>query len=105
MKRIGIGLSDFKELIEENYYYADKTDMIGDILDDRAMVTLFTRPRRFGKTLNMSMMKYFFEIENTEENKNTKLSLPTLKIIITGSEYGYRREDGIYVIPIGCLKD
>lgn len=64
-----IGISDFKTVIEENYYYADKTDMIGDILDDRAMVTLFTRPRRFGKTLNMSMMKYFFEIENTEENK------------------------------------
>ena len=65
-----IGISDFKTVIEEKYYYADKTDMIGDILDDRAMVTLFTRPRRFGKTLNMSMMKYFFEIENTEENKN-----------------------------------
>ena len=64
-----IGISDFKTVIEENYYYADKTDMIGDILDDRVMVTLFTRPRRFGKTLNMSMMKYFFGIENTEENK------------------------------------
>ena len=64
-----IGISDFKTVIEENYYYVDKTDMIGDILDDRAMVTLFTRPRRFGKTLNMSMMKYFFGIENTEENK------------------------------------
>ena len=64
-----IGISDFKTIIEEKYYYADKTDMIGDILDDKAMVTLFTRPRRFGKTLNMSMMKYFFEIENTEENK------------------------------------
>lgn len=64
-----IGISDFKTVIEENYYYADKTDMIGDILDDRVMVTLFTRPRRFGKTLNMSMMKYFFEIENAEENK------------------------------------
>ena len=64
-----IGISDFKTVIEENYYYVDKTDMIGDILDNRVMVTLFTRPRRFGKTLNMSMMKYFFEIENTEENK------------------------------------
>ena len=64
-----IGISDFKTVIEENYYYADKTDMIGDILDDRVMITLFTRPRRFGKTLNMSMMKYFFEIANAEENK------------------------------------
>lgn len=68
-RSLPIGISDFKTVIEENYYYADKTDMIGDILDDRAMVTLFTRPRRFGKTLNMSMMKYFFGIENAEENK------------------------------------
>ena len=48
-----IGISDFKTVIEENYYYVDKTDMIGDIFDDRARETLFTRPRRFGKTLNM----------------------------------------------------
>ena len=68
-KPLPIGIDDFKTIIEEDYYYADKTDMIGNILDDRVMVTLFTRPRRFGKTLNMSMMKYFFEIENTEENK------------------------------------
>lgn len=44
-------------------------------------------------------------IDCSEPSKNTKLSLPTLKIIVTGSEYGYRREDGVFVIPIGCLKD
>ena len=68
MKRIGIGLSDFKELIEENYYYFDKTKFIDEIVKDGAKVKLFTRPRRFGKTLNMSMLKYFFDVEKKEEN-------------------------------------
>ena len=69
MKRIPIGLSDFKELIEENYYYFDKTKFIDEIIKDGAKVKLFTRPRRFGKTLNMSMLKYFFDVENKEENR------------------------------------
>ena len=63
MKRIGIGLSDFKELIEEDFYYFDKTKFIDEIVKDGAKVKLFTRPRRFGKTLNMSMLKYFFDVE------------------------------------------
>ena len=69
MKRIGIGLSDFKHLIEEDFYYFDKTKFIDEIIKDGAQVKLFTRPRRFGKTLNMSMLKYFFDIKNKEENK------------------------------------
>ena len=69
MKRIPIGLSDFKELIEENYYYFDKTKFIDEVIKDGAKVKLFTRPRRFGKTLNMSMLKNFFDIEKKEENR------------------------------------
>ncbi|EAA23979.1 hypothetical protein [Fusobacterium vincentii ATCC 49256] len=69
MKRIGIGLSDFKELIEEDFYYFDKTKFIDEIIQDGAKVKLFTRPRRFGKTLNMSMLKYFFDVEKKEENR------------------------------------
>ena len=69
MKRIPIGLSDFKELIEENFYYFDKTKFIDEIVKDGAKVKLFTRPRRFGKTLNMSMLKYFFDIKESEENR------------------------------------
>ena len=69
MKRIPIGLSDFKELIEENYYYFDKTKFIDGVIKDGAKVKLFTRPRRFGKTLNMSMLKNFFDIEKKEENR------------------------------------
>ena len=68
MKRIGIGVSDFKKIIEENYYYFDKTKFIDEIVKDGAEVKLFTRPRRFGKTLNMSMLKYFFDVEKKEEN-------------------------------------
>ena len=66
MKRIGIGLSDFKELVEDNYYYFDKTKFIDEVVKDGAKVKLFTRPRRFGKTLNMSMLKYFFDIKEAE---------------------------------------
>jgi len=69
MKRIPIGLSDFKHLIEEDFYYFDKTKFIDEIIQDGAQVKVFTRPRRFGKTLNMSMLKYFFDIKEAEKNK------------------------------------
>ncbi|WP_339014557.1 ATP-binding protein [Fusobacterium animalis] len=69
MKRIPIGLSDFKHLIEEDFYYFDKTNFIEQVIQDGAQVKLFTRPRRFGKTLNMSMLKYFFDIKEAEENR------------------------------------
>ena len=69
MKKIPIGIDDFKKIRENNIYYADKTKYIEKILVDTSKVKLFTRPRRFGKTLNMSMLKYFFDIKNKEENK------------------------------------
>ena len=69
MKRLAIGVSDFKKIIEEDFYYFDKTKFIEEVINDGSEVKLFTRPRRFGKTLNMSMLKYFFDIENKEENK------------------------------------
>ena len=68
-KPLPIGIDDFKTIIEDDYYYADKTKMIESLLDDGARVTLFTRPRRFGKTLNMSMLNYFFNLKNKEENR------------------------------------
>ena len=68
-KKLPIGLSDFKDMIEKNYYYFDKSELIENILEDGSIVKLFTRPRRFGKTLNMSMLKYFFDVKNREENK------------------------------------
>ena len=69
MKRLAIGVSDFKHLIEEDFYYFDKTKFIEEVIKDGSQVKLFARPRRFGKTLNMSMLKYFFDIKNREENK------------------------------------
>ncbi|WP_299575859.1 AAA family ATPase [uncultured Leptotrichia sp.] len=69
MKRLPIGISDFRYLIEEDYYYFDKTNFIDEIIKDGSQVKLFTRPRRFGKTLNMSMLKYFFDIKEAKENK------------------------------------
>ena len=72
MKRIPIGLSDFKHLIEEDFYYFDKTKFIDEIIQDGAQVKLFTRPRRFGKTLNISMLKYFFDVGNNK-HENRKL--------------------------------
>ena len=69
MKRLAIGVSDFKKIIEGDFYYFDKTKFIEEVINDGSEVKLFTRPRRFGKTLNMSMLKYFFDVENNEENK------------------------------------
>ena len=64
MKRLPIGIEDFKELIEKEYYYVDKTMFIKNVLEEK--VGLYTRPRRFGKTLNMSTLYYFFSIKQKE---------------------------------------
>lgn len=65
-KKLPIGISDYKELISEGYYYVDKTDFIRQIIEDGSKITLLPRPRRFGKTLNLSTLRYFFE--KTEGN-------------------------------------
>ena len=98
MKRIGIGLSDFKHLIEEDFYYYDKTKFIDEIIKDGAQVKLFTRPRRFGKTLNMSMLKYFFDIKEAEENRKL---FKNLYIEKTESF----KEQGQYPVIFLSLKD
>lgn len=69
MKKIPIGVDNFKKLITDDYFYIDKTKFIEDISNDGAEVKLFTRPRRFGKTLNMSMLKTFFDVREAEENR------------------------------------
>ena len=65
-KRIPIGIEFYKTMIEGNYYYVDKTLLVKEILEKGASVSLFTRPRRFGKTLAMTMLKAFFEDERDE---------------------------------------
>lgn len=61
-KKLPVGIEDFEEIRREGFYYIDKTGLIRDLLNSWGKVNLFTRPRRFGKTLNMSMLKCFFEI-------------------------------------------
>lgn len=60
--RLPVGIDQFEKLREGGYYYVDKTELIEQVIEEGCEVTLFTRPRRFGKTLNMSMLRYFFEI-------------------------------------------
>lgn len=67
LKKLPIGIEDFEKLRKNRFYYVDKTGMIRELLQNPAEVTLFTRPRRFGKSLNMSMLKYFFEPEGDKE--------------------------------------
>ncbi|MBW6411026.1 AAA family ATPase, partial [Clostridium weizhouense] len=83
LKPLPIGVDNFEKLITREYYYIDKTLLIKDLLDNKADVNLFTRPRRFGKTLNMSMLQYFFE---KREEDNSYL-FKNLNIMKEGEEY------------------
>ena len=97
-KPLPIGIDDFKTIIEADYYYADKTKMIESLLDDGAGVTLFTRPRRFGKTLNMSMLNYFFNLKNKEENRKLFENLYI-------SKSKYMNQQGEYPVIYLSFKD
>ena len=97
-KAVPVGIEDFKELIQDGYYYVDKTLLIVEMLMNRPKVTLFTRPRRFGKTLNMSMLKYFFDVKDKEENKKL---FENLKIY----DSEYMGEQGRYPVVFISLKD
>lgn len=64
-KRIPIGIENYKEMLDKNYYYADKTLLIKELIDAGTNVTLFMRPRRFGKTLTLNMLKTFLNVSGT----------------------------------------
>ena len=97
-KGIGVGIEDFRKIIREGCYYFDKTNYIEELLKDKTVIKLFTRPRRFGKTLNMSTLKYFFDIKNAEENRKLFKDL-----YIEKSEYF--KEQGQYPVIFITLKD
>ena len=83
-----IGIDNFKKIIDGNYYFIDKTWLIKELLDKKSAVTLFTRPRRFGKTLNMSMIQYFLEdTGNAERNAENRKLFYGLKIMDAGESY------------------
>ena len=93
-----IGISDYR-LASTEYYYIDKTMMIKDFLDERPMVSLFTRPRRFGKTLNMDMLRTFFE----KTDKDTSVYFKDKKIWACGNKY--REYQGKYPVIFLSFKD
>ena len=97
-KGIGLGIDDFRQIIKEDCYYFDKTNWIEELLKDRSQTKLFTRPRRFGKTLNMSTLKYFFDAKNAKENRKLFKDL-----YIEKSEYF--KEQGQYPVIFISLKD
>ena len=97
-KGIGLGIDDFRKIIKEDCYYFDKTNWIEELLKDRTQIKLFTRPRRFGKTLNISTLKYFFDVKNAEENRKLFKDL-----YIEKSEYF--KEQGQYPVIFISLKD
>ena len=97
MKKIPIGVENFKEIITNNYYYVDKTKSIERILNDGSKIKLFTRPRRFGKTLNMSTIKHFFDIKNNEENRKLFNNLDIEKSV-------YIKEQGQYPVIFVSMK-
>ena len=99
MKGIGIGESDFKGLRIKDNYYIDKTLYIKHIIDNQSRVILVTRPRRFGKTLNMSTLRYFFDCEK----KDTSKLLEGLKIMEQGEKYTSKL--GAYPCIYITLKD
>ncbi|HEY4534189.1 MAG TPA: AAA family ATPase, partial [Fusobacterium sp.] len=98
VKLLPIGITDFSKIIQNEYYYIDKTDLIAEILQYGVEVTLFTRPRRFGKTLNMSMLQYFWDIQNAEESRKL---FRGLKI----ENSPYMAEQGKYPIIYLSFKD
>ena len=99
MYNIGIGISDFKMLRLRKNYYIDKTMYIKHIIDNQAGVILVTRPRRFGKTLNMSMLKYYFDCNS----KDSKELFEGLKIM--QQDEAYTSKQGYYPVIYLTLKD
>ena len=95
-----IGIEDFRELVGEGYYFVDKTRFLRDLLESRGKVTLVTRPRRFGKTLTLSMLQYFFDVENAEENRKLFRGLD-----IERAGEKYRKEQGTRPVVFLTLKE
>ncbi|MDO5391965.1 MAG: AAA family ATPase, partial [Eubacteriales bacterium] len=90
-KKIAIGIQNFEELIQKDYYYIDKTDFIKEWWDCGDSVTLITRPRRFGKTLNMSMVEAFFSVKYADRGE-------LFEGLSIWEEEEYRRIQGTYPV-------
>jgi hypothetical protein len=90
-KALPVGVENFEDMVKSGYYYVDKTMFIKELLDLKGKVNLFTRPRRFGKTLNLSMLRYFFEDSgDMEKNHQNKELFRGMKIMDAGESYTSR---------------
>jgi hypothetical protein len=114
IKKLPVGVENFKNFFEEDFYYIDKTEFVADLLDNIGKVNLFTRPRRFGKSLNMSMLKNFFEIgcdktifDGLKISKETKLcdkymgAFPVISITlkgVSGTDFASAKEALKYIV-------
>ena len=98
-KPVPIGIEDFKRLVDNSYYFVDKTLMIKELIDGKGMVNLYTRPRRFGKTLNMSMLKRYFE--KTKEDNSYLFD----GLAISGTGEKYKSYMGQYPVISVSLKN
>lgn len=102
-KALPVGVENFEDMVKSGYYYVDKTMFIKELLDMKGKVNLFTRPRRFGKTLNLSMLRYFFEdTGNVEKNGQNKELFRGMKIMDAGD--AYTGQMGMYPIINLTLK-
>ena len=99
-KPLPIGVEDFKRLVDNGYYFVDKTLMIKELLENKETVNLFTRPRRFGKTLNMSMLQRFFE---ATEKSNAYL-FDSLKITAYPEYMAYQGKYPVISISLKSMK-
>ena len=97
-KKVAIGLQNFEELIQKDYYYIDKTDFIKEWWDCGDSVTLITRPRRFGKTLNMSMVETFFSVDYADRGE-------LFEGLSIWEEEEYRKIQGTYSVITTTSKE
>ena len=102
-KPLPVGVENFEDMVRTGYYYIDKTMLIKELLDLKGKVNLFTRPRRFGKTLNLSMLRYFFEDTGDEKvNEQKKELFQGMKIMEAGESY--TNQMGMYPVINLTLK-
>ena len=120
-KPLPIGIDNFETIISDDYYFVDKSLLIRELIENKAAVNLFTRPRRFGKTLNISMIKYFFEDERDwydGTKKDNSYLFRGLKIMNAGEEYISKMgkypvinlslksaKQGSFELALHCLKE
>ena len=98
-KELPVGVEDFKTMIDCNYYFVDKSLLLRDLMYRFGKVTLFTRPRRFGKTLNMSMIRYFFE--RSEEDTSYLFK----NLAVAEADEQYMKHQGQYPVISITMKD